>query len=76
MFLGVIEYVLEFANQKMLVYLTHLVSLRLQGVKIVICKNNKGKISVCKTSRICVVVEEKIILLKKNDSFFLQFFVF
>lgn len=41
-----------------------------------ICKNNKGKISVCKTSRICVVVEEKIFLLKKNDSFFLQFFCF
>ena len=41
-----------------------------------ICKNNKGNISVCKTSRICAVVKDKIFLLKKNDSFFLQFFVF
>ena len=35
-----------------------------------ICKNNKGNISVCKTSRICVVVKDKIFLLNKNDSFF------
>lgn len=39
-----------------------------------ICKNDKGNISVCKTSRICVV-KDKIFLLKKNDSFFLQLFV-
>ena len=59
MFLEVVEYILKFANQKMLVYhFNHLVFLRFQGLKIVKCENDN--ISMCKTNRIWVVGEEKV----------------
>ena len=53
----------------------------MQGLKIVLHKNAKGSISVCKASRIWVVGEEVVermetILLRKNDdnNFVLQLF--
>ena len=58
-----------------------LVLLRFARVKIVLHKNAKGSISVCKASRIWVVGEEVVermetILLRKNDdnNFVLQLF--